>query len=218
MSVHYSDSDSEFETNKTSGPVSFYFQGLQDNKHILDKDSAKNYIILQNDNLHQKTETLATANKKLIAKIRELEDEVSSLESGKSNLRHYVKNFNELSNYHKDLVAIYDNHFDKTVKNTINYKNKLFFMFLVVQIVFLCKSLIQLNPFEFSFSWVVLFTFIYNHVVYMSNIYNMVSSQNNFIKKFKDDLKNDPKVIRLRQSISEAHQGNKYLDELIDNF
>lgn len=208
MSYIDSDSDNEIknqyvtETKKTT-----YFNGLKENKSVIDKDHAKNYIIFQNDFLHLQVNTLESKVNKMKSKIKELESDNESMETSKNNLKFYIKNEHELSNYHKKINDIYDEEIGK-IKNESSLILKK--IYIVCISFFVCSFIIvYLNLFHTLFIGALLGFMLTCAKIFDPLYFNVLKLIN---------IKKDDRILKYRSEITRANQGNKYLDDLIDNF
>lgn len=206
MSDNDSDSDSEHnivtETKKTT-----YFNGLKENKSVIDKDHAKNYIIFQNDFLHLQVNTLESKINKMKSKIKELESDNESMETSKNNLKFYIKNEHELSNYHKKINDIYDEEIGK-IKNESSFILKK--IYIVCMLFFVTSfMIIYFNMFHTLFIGSLLGFILTSLKIFDPLYFNVLKLIN---------IKKDDRILKYRSEITKANQGNKYLDDLIDNF
>lgn len=204
------DSDSDSYPNEIKNQVvrkTTYFTGLKENKNIVDKDQTKNYIIFQNDFLHLQVKTLEDKINKMNHKIKDLENDNESMETSKNNLKFYVKNEHELSGYYKKINEIYEDEMSKMDKELFKVLKQItivFVSYIVIGII-----LVYLNYFNEVF--IIMNT---GFVILNTNI--MYPFFLKLIKFF--DIKKDERVVKWRSEITKANQGNKYLDDLIDNF
>lgn len=204
-----SDSDSDSDSNQiiTETKKTTYFNGLKDNKTVIDKDHAKNYIIFQNDFLHLQVNTLESKINKMKSKIKGLESDNESMETSKNNLKFYIKNEHELSNYHKKINDIYDEEICKIKNELIISLKKInisIFLFIVLAFVGL-----YFNRFYMIFGFLIVsldISFIEISYTFLIKLYKLIN------------IKKDDRIIKYRIEINRANQGNKYLDDLIDNF
>ncbi len=202
-----SDSDSDSDLKITETKKTTYFNGLKENKNVIDKDHAKNYIIFQNDFLHLTVKTLEEKIIKMRSKIKELESDNESMETSKNNLKFYIKNEHELSNYHKKINDTYDEEINK-IKNE--------FSSILKKIYIICVSF-------FVTSFIIIYFNMF-HTLFISALLGFILTT---LKIFNPlyfkvlkliNIKRDDRILKYRLEITKANQGNKYLDDLIDNF
>lgn len=208
-----SDNDSDYELDDiknqmvTQTKKTTYFNGLKENKNIIDKDQAKNYIIFQNDFLHLQVNTLETKINKMSHKIKELETDNESMETSKNNLKFYVKNEHELSSYYKKINEIYDDDLVKVNKEFITLVKKIFMAFI---------SFIMISFILLYFDYVDEFFAIANTGFLIACANLMYPFSIKLMNMF--NIKKDDRIMKYKNEITKANQGNKYLDDLIDNF
>ena len=88
-------------------------------------DPNKNYIILQNDLLHAKNNTLEQSNHKLSSKIECQEDEVDKLEIQLRYMRGELKNVFELKNMAVEMASEYKNKEKIYIDQNIDFQQQL---------------------------------------------------------------------------------------------
>lgn len=191
--------ESKIITEKTT-----YFTGLKDNKNIIDNDHSKNYIIFQNDFLHFQVKTLEDKIVKLSSKIKTLEIDNENLETAKNNLKHYVKNEHELYGHYKQITELYEEEINK-------FKNEFYIMLRKLAIVSISFTMMSLLIMYFQLSLIGIFLAF---IIYGTKLIMPFSHSIQKILK----LKNDNRITKHKFEIQQANLGNKYIDDLIDNF
>lgn len=188
-------------------PIQFYFGKEVGKIAETFKTGNDRYIILQNDMLHRKVEKLQEKVNKLQCENEDLNNDNDSLETSKTSLKGYIHNMGAFNQHSRDLVNLYNQKIQNIPKihNTIVHYCGIYLVFLIsyplMQIylsstwISAVKSVVQI---------LILYApLVYIHIQYMELI------------EIKD-LPKDPQVLKLREELKRAKQGNDYLSDLVD--
>jgi len=189
------------EKNK---PVNFYFGNGMKEEISKSENKEYNYIIIQNDFLHRKNEELVMENNNLIKNIEELESENESLEKSKTCLKGYIKNSGEYSALSKKLVNYYN-------ENLIMFKKKNDEFLWDVKVYGAALISVEFIVLVLCFSG--FFTIIYTSFLIYFSVY--VYTMYNRVIKIKDLDKNGH-VLKIKEEMKKAEQGNDYLNDICD--
>jgi uncharacterized protein YoxC len=177
----------------------FYFSGLGNpsglNSTLKDNDSLK-FIVIQNDTLHSKVESLSASVSELNNRVNELEDDNDKLDKNRLALRSYLKNETIHTNLYKTLCGLYNQKLNATTKRMHNER----FLTLFTLICFFNCLLID-------FKWSL--------IIYIFNIFILISYT---VKTYKNSkISNNDQVALIKKEIEDLVKGNNLLDQLIDN-
>lgn len=194
--------------------ANFYFGGLDKSGLIpaaesTDKTSTA-YIIFQNDRLHARVKELEDEVCNLTAEKEELENDNESLETSKTSLKGYVNNQAEYNKLSKQLVDIYDEHIVLLNRHQeeLEFHVKVFGgVFVAFEFCLLLYKLYNIDIFG------VLELLVLNACV--GFIINKVYKSYSEIVRFKN-IKNIPRVLKIKEGMKEASKGIDLLNELFD--
>jgi hypothetical protein len=202
-------------SKQSTQPVNFYFGNLETSGLIgevseTSNKTSTNYIILQNDFLHNRVKELEDEVSDLSKQVEELEDDNESLEISKTSLKGYIKNQGEFNRLSKNLVEIYDNSINNISKSKDELEWNLKFFgaaFVMLEIVIILYKIYNLDMYG-----IVDFMIINGFGFYViTKIYKSYCE----IVKIKN-IKNTVSVFKIKEDMKEASKGNDYLNDLID--
>jgi cell division protein FtsB len=215
------------ERSNSPRSTNYYFSNLTDSNIIKDQEdnSAFKFIVLQNDALHEKTESLIKTNTELESDLANLEDDRDNLEKQKLALRGYLKNEIELQKLYQSLnnqyKLVYEHYKNKFIKERILWLiSCLFFipfMFLPnskVEVIdannTIPNNLIRANSNKVWIFYTLYLLGILGYIIIIYLKYPKIIKQKEF-----DDTK--VSIIKLRKQINDTIKGNELLDQLVEN-
>jgi hypothetical protein len=159
-------------------------------------DSSTEYIIMQNNNIHNKYLETVKENVVLTHTNEEIERDNDVLQKAKTCLQGHVKN----EYYRAENYKLINEFQSKTLTCIL----KLFYTCNIICLLYMiipfinCDNLIKITT---------IFAVIIVHLIYLYE----------GLKRFNMNI-NNKKVIELLKEIKEIESSNKYLEELVDNF
>ncbi len=207
------------DSTPNNTPVNKYYFGsdvasvTKPTKDTVGKEA--NYIIIQNDALHSKVETLQARVNELEHTNEELEDENGSLETSKTSLKGYISNMASFNQHSKDLVNIYHQNILKIPKvhKELVWDLKRFggaYVVFVIGYIFM--------QFFLATSWTSALKSIIGSLVLLGPVipigWQSVVQYKSLIEI--KDLSKNAEVTRLRNELRKAMKGNDYLSDLVD--
>jgi hypothetical protein len=200
-----------------------YFTGLKDNGIVsTDKSNQNNsnknstdYIILQNDHLHQKVQELQTELTELKQLNDELESDNGSLETSKTSLKGYIRNEAELNIYSRQLVSIYDTRLSTIPKIE---QNLIWDIKRMLPVIGVLELAIIGSQFKLSLSYKAGFIGILDLLLFNLLIGLLLFQIYVHYKEFMNIkyVNREPAVCKLKTQMKEASKGNDYLGDLVD--
>jgi len=197
-------------------PVNFYFGGLAESGLLAGASSttgdkaSTSYLIIQNNDLHQKVRNLEVEINELSTKVQELEDENESFDSKNSSLKGYIKNEGEFNRLAKNLIGHYDKaigtipKLDEEIRWNVKYMGA---AFVVLQV---CLLVYKLYTYDFLASIEMLV--MNGIIVYITTeIYKPYCD----IVKIRN-IRDRSDVQSIRNEMKRAMVGNDYLNQLVD--
>lgn len=193
----------------------------KDNKDKIDNspNKSESYIIISNEELHNKNKELLVETKKLENNISELENDNERMEKSIIYQRGLLHNFNHLRNYEQDKCTLYIDMTDiykKSVFQLENNNKKLLIInkcniivLLLVVLLGLLTSLIEYYDF-ILLTFIVCFTYYCN--TFMFNNYDNIniSLKLNINDIIKDIMKKDNEINKITSK-------SDFISELIDS-
>ena len=208
------------ERSESPRSTNYYFSNLTDSTIIKDQDenSAFKFIVLQNDSLHERNETLTKLNKDLENQVEELEDDRDNLEKQRLALRGYLKNEIELQKLYQELNSNYKLVYE-FYKNKC-YRERTIWIIGCLLVFPLILIPLYVNPIIPNDTNTLMYKkYLIGYKVYLSGILMYIIGiiiNFNKIIKYTDIKQTNATVIKLRKQINDTIKGNELLDQLVD--
>lgn len=160
-------------------------------------DKSTSYIILQNNELHSKFNTISIELNELTTLKDELEDYNDKLERGKAHIQGITKNQYLISQEKTKMIDFYVNCYQFMFSNYIySYALHIPYNFLLYFSIFNLKIKITI--------FIATYSFFINKSIH--------------VYKFYKESFNGKKITDIKDELSILDKSNDYLHELIDNF
>ena len=236
MSKSFEDlTNPDIRSSQPDGPSFYFGTGFNGTSKIVESDDSNkslNYIILQNDEFHQKHEEFLKEITDLKSENEILEEDNGRMETDKTRLKGLAINEAEKSAKYKKAILLYGSEIQekyKTNKKLSHVILKIILSILVVQIVYVSVSsfvLSRTNHLSYALlpvSFVLLMDgiLILAAELFIKPIYKNSSPFRDlqFWSFWNPDSMNGKHVSlnKILKEISEIEKGSSYLEQLIDN-